>query len=333
MRRGNFGRPILALMLLAAAPEAAAEDFYQGKTVTLVVGFSPGGGFDLYARLLARRLGAHIPGAPAIIVQNMPGVASAKAVLSLEATAAKDGTVIAAFSPDLVIQSLLDPARLKIDFAGIAWLGSIAHDERICFAWHATGIKDWHDLLARSQFRIGVTAPGTLAYANAAMMKRLVKAVQLVKGYPGSAEEKLAIERGELDGECGSWSSLPLDWIAGHKINVLARFSPDPVSDIPASPYIGDLAQDQADKQVLGLMVAAGAIGRPYVLSPAVPAARLAVLRQAFDATMKDADFLADAAQQNLPVSPLSGAAAAAVVAPIYQSPPATLAAARAIIE
>jgi hypothetical protein len=185
------------------------------------------------------------------------------------------------------------------------------------------------------QFNIGAPAPGTSSYINAAILKNLFGiAVRHVTGYAGSAEQRLAIERGELDGDCGAWSSVPPDWIAGNKVNPIVRFAPLPFPGLPAGvPFARDLAPNPEDRDVLDILMAPDALGRPYVVSRQVPAGRLDMLRAGFDATMADAQFLAEAARLDLPVvGPISGAEAEKLVAAIYAAPPALVTRAQAVV-
>jgi tripartite-type tricarboxylate transporter receptor subunit TctC len=299
----------LALTVLAAAPARAQDrDPDAGRRITIMVGYSAGGGYDHYARTLARHFGRHLPGHPPVMVQNMPGAATLTVVRYLDVTAPKDGTVIAMFDPALVIRSMNVDA-VKHALARVRWLGAILRDTRICYAWAATGIRTFDDLMARREFVIGTTAKGSNAYVNGAILQRILGApVRQIAGYPGSNEERLAVERGELDGGCGSWSALPPDWIAGHRINPLVSFSQRRPDDMPAGiPYAGDLVRDAAQMQVLALLNAAGELARPLVVAREVPAARVAALRAALAATLADADFLADARRQALPLDPVGG--------------------------
>jgi tripartite-type tricarboxylate transporter receptor subunit TctC len=271
-------------------------------------GYSAGGGYDHYARTLARHLGRHLPGQPAVLVQNMPGAATLTSVRWLDATAPKDGTVIAMFDPALVIRSL-NVEAVKGSLARVRWLGAMLRDIRICYAWGATGVRTFDDLMARREFVIGTTAKGSNAYVNGAILQRILGApLRQIAGYPGSNEERLAVERGELDGGCGSWSALPPDWIAARRINPLVSFSQKRSTDMPAGiPYAGDLVRDEAQKQVLAMLNAAGELARPLIVAKDVPAARVEVLRAALAATLADAEFLADMRLQSLPIDPVSG--------------------------
>lgn len=320
------------LQLCVLCPAALAQ--FQGKTITIIVGFSPGGGYDSYARVLSRYFGRHVPGQPAVIVQNMPGASSLKAVEYLDTKAPKDGTVITAFNPGLITDSLVNPDKIKLQFKDLGWVGSVTLDERVCYAWAATGIKSFDDLKRAKQFNLGAPAPGTSSFISSEILKNVFKIpVHQVMGYPGSAEQRLAIERGELDGDCGSWSSIPADWISQKKINVLLRFSPNPIAGVPQDvPFIADLANDPETKSLLRMMITADVVGRPYVVSKQIPGDLLAVLRSAFDATVKDPDFVADMAKLTLPVvSPVNGQTAEQLIDSIYATSPSVVAKAKSI--
>jgi tripartite-type tricarboxylate transporter receptor subunit TctC len=213
------GRALAAALALAVAAvatmaPAGAQDFYKGKTLTIVVGFTPGGGFDLNARLLARHLGRHIAGNPDVIVQNMPGAASLKSVLYLDTAAPRDGTVMATFNFGQIGDSRMMPEKVKVDFRKFSWIGSISQDLTICYTWHALGIKTLAELQRRGTVHMGLTGVGTSSDINQKILREIFKVqVQQVAGYPGSAEERLAVERGELDGDCGAWSSIPQEWV------------------------------------------------------------------------------------------------------------------------
>jgi tripartite-type tricarboxylate transporter receptor subunit TctC len=333
----NFFRWAFALSILIplASGPAAAQDgnFYKGKRINIIVGFSSGGGYDTYARLLARHYSKHIPGNPDVIVQNMPGAASLKSVQHLDAGAPKDGTVITAFNPGLITQSMTIPDKIKVKFTDVAWLGSIGEDLRVCYTWGATGIKTWDDLVKAPQFILGDTGPGSSSYVNQRMVKDIfgVK-VKQVLGYPGSAEKRLAIERGELQGDCSSWTSLPEEWLRENKIYTVLRFSEHVTLGLPASvPYGKALLKDEKMRQVYDVLMAPSEIGRPYIVSKSVPADRLATLRAGFMAATQDKAFLADADKQKLLVSPLDGPTVEKMLTEIYGASPEAIAAAKDI--
>jgi tripartite-type tricarboxylate transporter receptor subunit TctC len=334
----RLGLLVLPLIVLAIAGHGAnaqdAESFYKGKTLRIVVGFSPGGGFDLYARLLARHYGPYIPGHPEIIVNNMPGASSLKAVQYLDAGAPKDGTVITAFNSGLITSSLTSPARFPIRFTDVAWVGSISEELRVCYIWAATGLKTLEDMQKRPQVTIGETGTGSSAYVNERILKLVFGVnVKQVLGYPGSAEKRLAIERGELDADCGAITSIPTEWLRDNKVNVVIRFEDLLVPGLTAAtPYANDLVDDPDRKALLTLLNASGDVARPYIVSKSVPKDRLKALRDAFDRTLKDPQFLADAEKQKLIViAPMGGEKAERYVEKVYQASPAVVAEAKKI--
>jgi tripartite-type tricarboxylate transporter receptor subunit TctC len=312
---------------------AQAQDFYKGKTITITVGYSPGGGFDANARLLAHYLGRHIPGNPEVVVSNMPGAGSLTAVLNLDGNAPKDGTVIDIFNFGAIGDSRMGVLPLKVDFRKYSWIGSISQDITACFVWHTLGIKTIADAKAHGVLHFGLTSVGTSNDVNQKILKNIFGVnIQQIPGYPGSADEKVAIERGELDGDCGAWSSTPADWIAKKEIDTLIRSAPVVPADMPPDvPYSVDIAPTPHDAQIIRLLVSSGSVGRPFIASKEVPADRLKILRDGFDATVKDPDFLADAAKQRLPVAPKNAAAALKTVEDIYATPDDIVAAARKI--
>jgi tripartite-type tricarboxylate transporter receptor subunit TctC len=334
---GIYPRVALSLLAVAAIAlwrPASAADFYQGKTLTIIVGFSPGGGFDRNARLLGRYIGDHIPGKPGIVVQNMPGAGSLKSVKHLLTIAPKDGTVIDTFNFGLIGQSRLTPKKVPVDFRKVAWIGSISRDQSVCYAWHTLGVKTMADLQKRKNVHIGLTAPGANEDIHTHILKNIFHVdVHQVGGYPGSAEERLAIERGELDGGCGAWSSIPPAWIAGHLTSPVYRSLKYVPSDLPKDvPYVMDIAPNDRDRAIIRVLISGGEVGRPYIAPPEVPADRVKILREAFAATVKDARFLADANKSRLPVSPAVGQEAVETVDAIYAAPDDIVDAARRVI-
>ena len=287
-------------MALCAAARAQAPS--ELKSLTIVVGSSAGGGYDIYARLLARHMSRHLRGAPSIIVQNLPRrfqpQGGAISRCQRPQGRQRDRSIK---EPGAHQQFLLKAEKLRLKFSEVAFV-EVTGILRACYAWGATGIRSWEDLKRAKRFNLGAPAPGTSSFINAAMLKNLFGiAVHQVTGYAGSAQTRLAIERGELDGDCGAWSSVPQDWVANNKINPLLKFTPLPIPGLAGDvPYAGDLAPGEEARNVLDLLTAPDALGRPYVVSKQVRPARLAMLRTAFDKTMADAQFLAEAEKLNL---------------------------------
>lgn len=329
-----------AVALLAVAPTArpasaqdmSAQAFYAGKTIKLIVGLPPGGGADAYARLVQRHLGRHIPGTPAILIQNMPGAGSLRSVMALNASP-EDGTVMAHFSSGLLTEAITAPERVRVDFRNFAWLGNVSEDVRVCYLRSASGVRNWQDMLARKEVVFGATAQGNAGNVDTELLRNLfgVK-VKQVSGYAGSAEKRLAVEKGEIDGDCGGWTSVPDDWLRDRKINVMIRLSPTLVDGMDRNvPFGGDLVRDAAERRIYDFLTAPERLGRLFMVSGAAPADRVAALRAAFDAMVVDPVFLAEARQLRLLVTPMPAAAVVQHVGALYTTPADVLARAKAV--
>ena len=307
-------------MLSADLGTARADDFYRGKTLSVVIGFTPGGGYDAFGRMIARHMPKHIPGTPTGVPQNMPGAGSMTAVRFLDASAPKDGTVLVTFNPTLITQSIVTPDAVKMKFTDLAWVGTATEEFRVCYAWHTSGIKSWDDLVAAKEFVIGATAAGTANYVNGAVLRNIFGIrIRQILGYPGAAEQRLATERGELDGGCSEWFTISEDWTQNGKIVPLVRWlATKPAAFRFDAPYIGDLARSEDDRALLRMLTAPSRLGNPFVASRQVPAERLALLRKAFDETVVDPEFLADSERFHLPVEATTGAEAETIAAEIY---------------
>jgi tripartite-type tricarboxylate transporter receptor subunit TctC len=313
-----------ALSVPMPARAASVEDFYKGRTVSLIIGFSAGTGYDLYGRLLARHIGRHIPGNPTVIPQNMPGAGSLKAVNYVHAVAPKDGSVIATVSRTAPLEPILGEAQF--DGRNFTWLGSIASSSSLCGTWHTSGITTWQDVLTKP-FALAGEGLGSEPDSFARILKNVFGAkVKLVTGYPGGNEMNLAIERGEVDGRCGwSWDSIKStrpEWLRDRKINLIVVFSLQKAADIPAEiPLISDLTASEERRQILRLHLAGQLFGRPFLTSPGLPQGRKAVLRAAFDATMRDPEFIAETQKLKFEVSPTSGAEIDRLLGEVYATP------------
>jgi tripartite-type tricarboxylate transporter receptor subunit TctC len=320
----------------ASGAIAQIEDtFYKGKSVSVVVGFAPGGSYDGYARLLARHIGRHITGEPTVIVQNMPGAGSLTAVRYLDGNAPKDGTVMTAFNAGLITESQSDPQKFNFRFSELGWVGSITRDFSVCYAWHAKNIKSLSDAQKKPEFIIGGTARGSSSSINSAILGKMLNIrVRSILGYSGSSESRLAVERGELDGHCGAWVSIPQDWRNQNKIIPFVRFSASRLPDMPETAvFVGDLLATDEDRAVTNFLLAATEVGRPYVVSKHVPSARLAILRNAFAKAVADAELLSEADKQGFPISAIGGQESEQLINSIYAAPPAIAARASEILK
>ena len=320
----------LVLAINALGPACATAQDAGGKPIRLVVGMPPGGGVDTYARLVQRHLARHLPGRPTIVVQNMPGAGSLRAVQSL-ASSPDEGIVT--FGSSLITESILSPERVKVDFRSFAFLGNVGDDSRVCYVRNALGVRNWGDLVARDQVIFGGTAAGTSGNLDVALLRNLfgVK-VKLVQGYAGSAAKKLALEKGEIDGDCGGVTSIPADWLSGRKVNVVIRHTPDNLPGIAADvPFGGALITNESERRVYDFLTTPQHLGRLFLVSGKVPRDRLAVLRTAFDAAMADPSFRAEASKLGLIVSPMPGAAVDGRIAALYAVPRELVARAKAV--
>jgi tripartite-type tricarboxylate transporter receptor subunit TctC len=319
----------LAACALAAGPAAADDNFYAGKTIDMLIGFSSGGGYDLYARTLARYLGRHIPGNPQVLPQNMPGAGSLKLANYLYNVAPKDGTAIGHFAPGIMAEPLLGHGQgVQFDATKFGWLGSVSQEVSVCAFEASTGIATLTDMRTKPMV-IGASGGGAESDVFATVLRNMFHMpIRIVTGYPGGAEITLAMQRHEVDGRCGwSWTSLLARnkaMLTGKEINLTLQVALNKDDDpyLAGVPLIMDLTDAPAQRSALKLIVSRQSIARPFATPPGVPAARLAVLRDAFDATMKDPDFLAEARTADLDVRPVQGDAVEALIKEIYASSP-----------
>ncbi|HKA81560.1 MAG TPA: hypothetical protein VKD43_16095, partial [Xanthobacteraceae bacterium] len=287
-----------AVLAVQLAHAAGPEDFYKGKTVSLVIGYSVGGGYDAYGRLVARHLGKHIPGNPGVVAQNMTGAGSLKAATYIYSVAPKDGSVIGTFSRSQGIAPLLGKA--EFDSTKFTWLGSVTDEVSLCVTRHDSAVKTWQDALAR-ETTFGGEGAGSDPNIFALLYRNVFGArIKIVTGYPGTNEIQLATERGEVDGLCGlSWSTLKgryPHWLAkDKKANILVQAGIKKQADLPDVPSATELAKTPEQTQILNLVLIGQAMARPFAAPPGIPADRKAALIAAFDRTTKDPDFLAEA--------------------------------------
>jgi len=323
-----------------AVPASAQEDvaaFYRGKQLRMVVGTGPGGGYDLFARAVARHIGSHIPGNPAVIVQNQAAAGGLVMVNQLYSLGPKDGTVIAAPINGIPTAPLLEPAAARFDSAKLNWIGSTNRETYVAYSWHAAPVQNLADLMRR-ELIVGATAAGTtLVDFPLVANKFLGTRFKVVRGYDSTPQINVAMERGEVEGIGGiGWQAVKTtipQWIAAKKITVIAQYGLHRDPEIANAPTMLELAKTDADRQALTMMFARTEYGRPYFAPPDVPAARIAALRRAFDATMKDPDFIADAAQLQLDLSPATGEEVQALVAKLAGTSADIVARVRAALE
>jgi tripartite-type tricarboxylate transporter receptor subunit TctC len=313
----------------AVAPAAAdpVADFYSGRTVQVLIGFSPGGGYDLYGRTLARYIGRHIPGNPKLVPQNMPGAGSLKVVNYLYGIAPKDGTALAHFAPGVMFEPLLGHGDgVQFEATKFTWLGSASREASVCAFMTGAGIKSWQDMRTKS-YIIGASGGGAESDVFPTVLRNMFHLpLKIVTGYPGGTEITLAMERHEVDGRCGwSWTSLlsrSKALLDSKAINVVLQIALQKTKDLPDVPLIVDVTDNAEQKAALKLIVARQSIARPFAAPPGIPADRARALRDAFAATMRDPEFIAEAKSQNLDVEPVTGAEVETLIREVYASSP-----------
>ncbi len=339
LRKIGLLRALAAAVVLVVAPglvslALSAGDFYQGHSVNMYIGYSPGGAYDLYARVIARHMGAHIPGNPTFVPQNMEGAGSLRLANYMYRVAPQDGTAIATFGRGIAFDPLLLGQGDAFDAQKMNWLGSANNEVSVCVAMKSSGVTRFQDLFTKE-----LTVGGTGASSDTDQFPRVLNAVlgthfKIVQGYPGGNDVVLAMERGEVQGRCGwSWSSVlstHKSWITDGRMIVLVQLSLTKHPDLPNVPLAMDFAKTDQQRQILKMILARNVMGRPYVAPPHLPADRVALLRKAFMDTMADKDFRAEADKLQLEINPVSGEDVQKLVAEVYATPPDIVAKAKA---
>ena len=300
------------------------EQFYHGRQIDMVIGYSPGGTYDLYARLVARFLGDFIPGKPKIVPRNMPGAGSRLAATWVYNLGPKDGTVIATGDQSLSIEQAMGDKSLTIDVSKFNYIGNPAADNNTTAAWADSGINTLEDAKKRD-VPTGATGGSTSSQYPKAMNALLGTRFQIITGYPGGNDISLALEKGEVavrgSNSWGAWKSTHADWLRDKKLNILVQIGLTKAPDLPDVPLLMDLAKNDEDRAVLKLLSASVAIGRPLYVAPGVPAERVKALRDAFDAMVKDPAFLAAAQKEGFDINVVSGEEMQKIVEDIISTP------------
>ncbi len=313
-----------ALVLSGAAQAQTPAEFYKGKTITMIIGYSAGGGYDTYARHVARHIGKHIPGNPQVVPRNMPGGGGRVAAAYVYNVAPKDGTVLCTADQSLALQQAMDDKSIKFDNAKFTWIGNPNSSNNVTAMWHTTGVKTFADAQQKETV-IGATGNNTSAQYPIVMNAVLGTKFKVIMGYPGGNDINLAMERGEVGGRGSnnwvSWQATRPQWLKEKKINIIVQIGAKREADLPDVPLLTDLAKNEEDRKLLMLLSAPVAVGRPIFSTPNVPADRTAALRKAFDETMKDSEFLAEAKKIDLDISPVSGADLQKIVEDVIHAP------------
>jgi len=300
-------------------------DFYKSRTMTMYIGYSAGGGYDVYGRALARHMGNHIPGNPRFVAKNVTGAGSLVLTNQMYNSIPKDGTAVAMIGRGLPTEPLFGNKKAKYDPREFGWIGSMNNEVSVCVAWHTTPVKTWEDLQTRGLI-VGGTGSGSDTDTFPTVLNNVLGTkMKLITGYPGGNDINFAVEKGELEGRCGwSWSSVVstrAEWLKDKKIRILLQISTAKHPDLPNVPLALDLAKTPKDRQVMKMIFSRQVWGRPFFTTPGVPEARLAALRKAFDDTMKDPKFIADAKRQKLEINPVAGDIVQKDIAELYKTP------------
>ena len=317
----------VAILPASPAPAQTPAEFYKGKNVELYVGYSAGGGYDLYARMLAKHMGRHIPGNPVVVPKNMTGAGSLRLANWLYKVAPKDGSVFGIIGRGTPFDPIFGNEKAQFDGTKYTWIGSAHNEVSICVAWQNTGVTRFEDLLTKE-----LVVGGTSSSADTDQFPKIVNGVlgtkfKIISGYPGGNDIGLAMERGEVQGRCGwSWSSVKSThqkWYDEKKFAVLMQLALEKHPDLPNVPLIVDLAKNDEQRQILKLVFVRQVMGRPFLAPPDVPKDRAEALRKAFMDTMTDKEFLADTEKAKLEITPVPGDQLDKLVKEIYATPKA----------
>ncbi|MDB5533293.1 MAG: tripartite tricarboxylate transporter family receptor [Hyphomicrobiales bacterium] len=324
---------VIALFLtfpqFARAEEDSVARFYRGRQVIIDVGFGPGGSASLYAVALSHHMSRFIPGSPTLVVQHMPGAGGLTVANYIANTAPRDGTVFAITGRTTGVEPLMGNENAKFDGRLFNWLGTTNVEYTTCLSWHTSPVKTLQDAMQTQLIVGGTGSDATDVIFPKAINKIIGTKFKIIMGYPGSAEMDLAMERGELQGNCGlGWSVIKTrrqDWLKNNRINILFQMSLEKHPDLPDVPLVLDYAKTPADRKVLEFLFAPQEMGRPFFAPPGVPAERVDALRQAFVRTLQDPTFLNEAAKAGLEINLVDGASVQKIIETMYATPPETL--------
>jgi tripartite-type tricarboxylate transporter receptor subunit TctC len=308
-----------ALLAAGAAPLFAqpVEPAFAGKTITIYVGYTAGGSYDLYGRLVSRHLGAHLAGRPSVVVQNMPGAGSLKAANYLYEVAPRDGTALGVVVESTALEQALANPAAQYDAAKFTYVGRVATSNNIFMMWRSAKVQSIEAAKLSTALLAG-TGPGSIAETIPKLLNAFLGTkFKLISGYPASTEAMLAMERGEVDGSSSSWAAVKVakqDWLKDKKIKIILQTTPERIPELPDTPSLGEIGTTAEDRQVFALYASGSAIGRSVIGPPGIAAERVKALREGFDAMVKDPEFVADIQKINVELDPLPGATVAKLV-------------------
>src|SRR5262249_33788882 len=316
-----------ALLMTLAGSKAWAQapaDFYRGKTIEIYINVGVGGGYDLYARMIARHLGKHIPGNPTILPKNMEGAGGMRLANWLYNVAPKDGTALGAVARATAFEPLLGNKSAHYDGRRFSYIGSANDEVSVCVAWYTSGVRTFEDA-RKMQLLVGANGTSEDTYQYPALLNHMFGSkFKMVPGYPGGNDINLAMERGEVQGRCSiPWSTVKATrrfWIDEKKVNLLMQYSLAKHADLPDVPLVMELAKTDEQRNILKLIFGRQVMGRPFAAPPEVPKERVAMLRKAFMETMADKDFLAEAEKAKFEVTPVSGEKVESLVLDVHRN-------------
>ena len=324
----RFARLVVPAMLAALVPQSASaqSDYFAGKTVRMIIGLGAGGGYDLWARMVTRHIGKHLPGNPTVIAQNMEGAGSFRAANHMQSVAPRDGTMIALIARDAPLGPITGNPGAQFEPTKFSWLGTTTTETNVCIAYRTAAVKTVQDLMHR-ELLVGDNGPGTGTGTYPKALNALLGTkFKPVRGYKSSVDVQLAMERGEVEGYCESLESVigkRPDWISSGTVNVLLQGGAAPHPDLKGVPYVPDLAKSAEDRKAIEFLYAGQGIGRPFFAPPGVPPQVLRMLCDGFNRTMKDPEFVAEVRQRKLTLEPENGEFLEALIQNIYATPKA----------
>jgi tripartite-type tricarboxylate transporter receptor subunit TctC len=308
---------VLALGTAADARAQSPEPFFARKTITIAIGYTAGGSYDLYGRLIARHLGKHIAGQPTVVAQNMPGAGSLKAANFLYEVAPRDGTALGVIVESAALEQALDNPGVHYDAARFSYIGRAATSNNVFMMWHTAKVQSIADA-QRMATTLAGTGPGSIAETVPKLLNALIGTrFKIITGYPASTEAMLAMERGEVDGSSTSWTAVKVsrgEWLREKKVRIFLQTAPERFPELPDAPSVAEYGATPADKQATALYASGSAVGRSLLGPPGIPADRVEMLRTAFMAMTADPDFVAEVKRLNIDLQPLPGGAVQALV-------------------
>ncbi len=309
VRRAILAAAAVTLLAVPAAAQSV-EEFYKGKSIDLIIGYPPAGSNDVYARLVARHIGKHIPGNPSVVPKNMPGAGSFTALAHVYNIAAKDGLTLAIGAPTSAIDEKLGTQGVRFKTADFNWIGRVDSLINMVFLWHTSPVKTFADAQKMESKLSGTGVGSTVSVYPLVTNNVLGTKFKLIMGYKGSAHAQLAVERGEVEGHSTSWTAVKVghpDWYPSKKINIIVQYALKRHPELPEVPTVVEMARTDEERAILSAVMNATEIGTAFFTTPGVPTERVTALRRAFDAMTKDPEFIADAKKMKLTLGPITG--------------------------